>query len=50
MVAVSKGFERFAETQGEVPVPVDARRYLQEEPPAIEPVIPEILDMPTNRS
>ena len=45
MVAVSERLKEFAEEQGEIPTLVDARRYLEEEPPAIEPVIPGILDM-----
>ena len=35
----------FAEQSGDLPSLVDARRYLEEEPPQIEPVIPGVLDM-----
>jgi len=37
--------ERFRRQSGELPSLVDARRYLGQEPPQIEPVIPGILDM-----
>lgn len=45
MSAVCERLKSFAEQSGELPHLVDARRYLEEEPPLIEPVIPGILDM-----
>ena len=45
MSAVCERLKSLAEQAGELPSLVDARRYLEEEPSLIDPVIPGILDM-----
>ncbi len=44
MRSMTENLEDFAADEGLVPRYVDARRYLMEDPPSIEPIIPELLD------